>query len=132
LFFFLNVFLFFHSLSAFWPGLQVLFGDIQSAIESYERFYQIWLKYQSGLPERFDVMRSFFSQHFALPVNDQTVEDKNEFVFVHLNRGVPILKHYPLRPEFVESTYFLYQSTKDPRYLKIGKEILYGLKKHCK
>jgi len=91
------------SLSAFWPGLQVLIGDIDRARESYTRFYQVWSKYQTGLPERYDVAR-----------------------------GVPILKHYPLRPEFVESTYFLYQYTKDPFYLKVGKEILFGLKRHCK
>lgn len=32
-----------------------------------------------------------------------------------------------MRPEFIESTLFLYQATKDPMYLQIGKEILRNL-----
>lgn len=35
-----------------------------------------------------------------------------------------IEKYYPLRPEFVESTLYLYVSTKDPHYLHVG-EVLY-------
>lgn len=36
---------------------------------------------------------------------------------------------YPLRPEFVESTYYLYRATKDPFYLDVGARILRDLKK---
>jgi hypothetical protein len=31
---------------------------------------------------------------------------------------------YPLRPEFAESTYFLYQATKSPFYLHVAKSII--------
>ena len=32
----------------------------------------------------------------------------------------PTEKYYPLRPEFVESAYYLYQATKNPHYLLVG------------
>ncbi|KAJ1953288.1 hypothetical protein EC988_003078 [Linderina pennispora] len=34
---------------------------------------------------------------------------------------------YPLRPEFVESTYFLYRATRDPFYLDVGEMVLRDL-----
>ena len=39
---------------------------------------------------------------------------------------------YPLRPEFFESTYFLYRATKDPFYLNIGVHLLKDLKQRFK
>jgi hypothetical protein len=91
------------SLSAFWPGLQVLAGDVPNAEQAWSKYYFAWRKHQVGLPERFD--------------------------FLHLGAT---LKHYPLRPEFIESTYFLYQATKNPFYLHVGREIFNGLKTHTK
>jgi len=41
-------------------------------------------------------------------------------------------KHYPLRPELAESTYHLYQATKDEKYLKIGRKLLYDIDETCK
>jgi len=41
-----------NSLQAFWPGVQVLYGDLIDAIQTYNQFYSIWYKY-SALPERF-------------------------------------------------------------------------------
>lgn len=38
---------------------------------------------------------------------------------------------YPLRPEFVESTYLLYTATRDPFYLAVGREILQSLQKYA-
>ena len=37
-----------------------------------------------------------------------------------------------LRPEFVESTYFLHRATGDPYYLEVGKKILKSLQKHAR
>ena len=34
---------------------------------------------------------------------------------------------YPLRPEFIESTYHLYQATKDPFYLHVGEMVIHDL-----
>jgi mannosidase alpha-like ER degradation enhancer 2 len=39
---------------------------------------------------------------------------------------------YPLRPEIVESTYYLYRLTKDPKYLAIGKQMFEDLIKYCR
>jgi mannosidase alpha-like ER degradation enhancer 3 len=39
---------------------------------------------------------------------------------------------HPLRPEFVESTYFLYTATGDPHYLDVGKTILDNLNRHAR
>jgi len=91
------------SLSAFWPGLQVMVGDIDLAKEAHSKFLSLWNKY-GAVPERFDVLR-----------------------------GVSIqgINNYPLRPEFIESTYLLYRATRDPVYLEIGKNIFKSLQS-CK
>ena len=67
------------SLSAYMAGLQVLLGDVQRAVRSHMLYWKIWQKY-SSLPERWD----FTTQEAAIPF-------------------------YILRPELIESTYFLYQ-----------------------
>ncbi|XP_019396159.1 PREDICTED: ER degradation-enhancing alpha-mannosidase-like protein 3 isoform X3 [Crocodylus porosus] len=66
------------SLLAFFPGLQVLRGDLKPAIETHEMLYQV-TKQHKFLPEAFT---SDFAVYWA---------------------------QHPLRPEFAESTYFLYK-----------------------
>jgi len=39
---------------------------------------------------------------------------------------------YPLRPEIMESAYYLYHSTKDPQYLEMGRRFLIGLLTQCR
>jgi len=39
---------------------------------------------------------------------------------------------YPLRPEIVESAYYLYRYTKDPRYLEMGRVFFEDLKRYCR
>ncbi|KAI7815960.1 glycoside hydrolase, partial [Gamsiella multidivaricata] len=90
------------SLSAFMPGVQVLGGDLESAIKNHLYYYNIWRKYQA-IPERFD-----FVQQTA------------------------VISNYPLRPEFIESNYFLYRATKDPFYLEVGEMILRDLQTYTK
>ncbi|RIB14018.1 Glycoside Hydrolase Family 47 protein [Gigaspora rosea] len=90
------------SLSAYFPGLQVLAGDLDNAIKSHLFYYNIWRKYRA-LPERFNF---------------------------HL-RNVEIAS-YPLRPEFIESTYFLYRATKDPFYLHVGEMVLEDLQSYAR
>ncbi|KAH8118447.1 alpha-mannosidase [Phellopilus nigrolimitatus] len=85
------------SLSAFWPGLQVLAGDVENAIKSHLIFWNLW-KRNSGLPEVWDI-----------------------------NYMQAVAAQYPLRPEFVESTYYLYRATRDSFYLDVGERILYDL-----
>ncbi|PIO65438.1 glycosyl hydrolase family 47 [Teladorsagia circumcincta] len=85
------------SLQASFAGLLVLAGQLDEAICQHAFYYAVWSKY-GMLPERY-----------------------NWF----LKR--PDVKFYPLRPEFVESTYLLYQATKNPFYLHVGREILDSL-----
>ncbi|KAI8924474.1 glycoside hydrolase [Entophlyctis helioformis] len=82
------------SLAAFFPGMQVLAGDLPNAIKHHYLYFSIWQRY-GALPERFD-----FQQR-----------DVN-------------IAGYPLRPELIESTYMLYQATKDPFYLYAGEQFL--------
>ena len=39
---------------------------------------------------------------------------------------------YPLRPEIVESTYYLHQFTRDPMYLRMGESMFDDFVRHCK
>ncbi|KAJ1817904.1 hypothetical protein LPJ60_004599, partial [Coemansia sp. RSA 2675] len=82
------------SLSAFIPGMMVLAGDVDGAESAYMLYYHIWRRFRA-LPERFNL---FLRE--------------------------PDLLFYPLRPEFVESTYFLYRATRDPFYLDVGEMVL--------
>lgn len=85
------------SLSAFWPGLQVLAGDVQNAIKLHLIYYNLWRQH-SGLPEVYDTNYKVATSH-----------------------------QYPLRPEFIESTWYLYRATRDPFYLDVGERVLFDL-----
>ncbi|XP_039533036.1 ER degradation-enhancing alpha-mannosidase-like protein 3 isoform X3 [Pimephales promelas] len=89
------------SLLAFFPGLQVLKGDIRPAIETHEMLYQVTKKH-NFLPEAFT---TDFRVHWA---------------------------QHPLRPEFAESTYFLYKATRDPYYLEVGRTVLENLNRFAR
>uniref|UniRef100_A0A8C7UJA5 alpha-1,2-Mannosidase n=1 Tax=Oncorhynchus mykiss TaxID=8022 RepID=A0A8C7UJA5_ONCMY len=89
------------SLLAFFPGLQVLRGDLKPAIETHEMLYQV-TKQHKFLPEAFTTeFRVHWGQH-------------------------------PLRPEFAESTYYLYKATGDPYYLRVGQSIVEKLNAHAR
>jgi mannosidase alpha-like ER degradation enhancer 1 len=42
------------SLSSFWPGVQVLAGDVESAVDTGLALYALWRHY-GGLPESFNL-----------------------------------------------------------------------------
>ncbi|XP_077430057.1 ER degradation-enhancing alpha-mannosidase-like protein 1 [Vanacampus margaritifer] len=90
------------SLQAFFPGLQVLNGDVENAICLHAFYYAIWKRF-GALPERYNWQRQ-----------------------------APDVLFYPLRPELVESTYLLYQATKNPFYLHVGMDILQSLENNTK
>ncbi|GMH01310.1 hypothetical protein Nepgr_003149 [Nepenthes gracilis] len=92
------------SLQAFWPGLQVLVGDIPAANSSHREFFHVWKAF-GVLPER------YLLDHQMLH---------------------PTEKYYPLRPELAESTFYLYQATKDPWYLEVGESIMKSLNQYTK
>lgn len=53
------------SLLAFWPGLQVLFGDLKPAVQTHEMLYQV-MQMHTLLPEAFtfDFQVGFLFNHF--------------------------------------------------------------------
>lgn len=95
-------------LGAFWPGLQVLTGQLADAIKTHLVYLKIW-DYFELIPER-------WRYTFHSNVSNASIHD------------IIALEWYPLRPEFIESTYYLYRATKDPMYLQIGERIVNLLK----
>lgn len=91
------------NLSAYYPGLLVLAGESEEAIESHLLFSALWTRY-SALPERWNTANGFIDPHF---------------------------RHWAGRPEFVESTFHLYQATKDPWFLRTGEMALRDIRRRC-
>lgn len=84
---------FMDALSAFWPGLQVLKGDLRAAISTHAMFNEV-IRRHSYLPEAFTTdLQVYWANH-------------------------------QMRPEFLESTFFLHRATREDYYLDTGKEIL--------
>lgn len=104
------------SLSAFFPGLQVLNGDLEEATIKHTMFLKLWNAY-GGIPERWNFQVTERTQKGEIIIKEKDIQVED----------VIALEWYPLRPEFVESTYFLYRATKDPFYLNIGWNILHDL-----
>ncbi|KAL1409592.1 hypothetical protein Q8F55_003585 [Vanrija albida] len=90
------------SLSAFHPALMVLGGDIESAIRSHLVFWNLWRKY-SAIPESWD-------------------PESRE----------PGWTGWPGRPEFIESTYYLFKATGDPFYLRVGVRVFEDIMRRTK
>ncbi|RUS87428.1 hypothetical protein EGW08_004803 [Elysia chlorotica] len=90
------------ALQAAWSAVQVLNGDLEEAICSHALYYTIWRRY-NALPERYNWQLK-----------------------------APDVRFYPLRPELVESTYFLYRATKNPFYLHVGRDILESINVHMR
>eukprot|EP00658_Telonema_sp_P-2_P039806 TRINITY_DN28442_c0_g1_i3.p1 TRINITY_DN28442_c0_g1~~TRINITY_DN28442_c0_g1_i3.p1 ORF type:complete len:389 (+),score=70.56 TRINITY_DN28442_c0_g1_i3:696-1862(+) len=93
----------FSALQGFWPSIQVLWGDVDRAAFTTDRFYSLWIKY-GLLPERYRL-------------DYQTVE--------HANPG------YPLRPEFVESLFYMQEATGGSKWLEMGRDVLSSLEASC-
>lgn len=95
-------------LGAFWSGLQVLTGQLQDAIKTHLVYLKLWDHFDL-IPERWNFLLD----------KSQYEREESEAI---------ILEWYPLRPEFIESTYYLYRATRDPMYLQIGARVLELLK----
>ncbi|KAK5663569.1 hypothetical protein OQA88_4000 [Cercophora sp. LCS_1] len=91
------------SLGAYYSGLLILAGEVDEAVETNLLYTAIWTRY-AALPERWSI-------------KDKTVEGG--------------LGWWPLRPEFIESTYHLYRATKDPWYLYVGEMVLRDITRRC-
>jgi mannosidase alpha-like ER degradation enhancer 2 len=90
------------ALDAFFPAVLALSGDTTRARRLQASSLKMWRL--SGIePERLD--------YRTLKVSDA---------------------EYPLRPEIVESAYYLHKLTGDPRYLREGAEMFEDFVRHCK
>jgi mannosidase alpha-like ER degradation enhancer 2 len=92
----------FGSLEAFFPAVLVLAGDTARAVRLQESCYSMWNLHDIE-PEQID----YTSMEVTSP-------------------------QYYLRPEIVESAYFLYGATGDERYRMMGKKILGDLRRFCR
>ena len=92
----------FGALDAFFPAVLALGGDLARAKRLQESSFAMW-KHHGIEPEVFDY---------------STNQVKSA--------------GYPLRPEIVESTYYLYHYTKDAKYLRMGEQLWKDFVKHCR
>lgn len=120
------------SLAAFFPGLQVLGGDLKNAIKLHKIYFKLWNNYRA-VPERWNYLplrSEGYFQYLERPYQDGDLiygldEELTNEVLVKNSVG---LEWYPLRPELIESTYHLYRATKDVFYLRLGEDFLEALR----
>ncbi len=92
----------FGALDAFMPGLLALSGDLERAKALQESCFAMWTMH--GIePESLD--------YSTMEVNSPG---------------------YVLRPENIESAFYLYRFTKDEKYLEMGREMFQSLVTHCR
>jgi mannosidase alpha-like ER degradation enhancer 2 len=90
------------ALDAFFPAVLALSGDLRRARRLQSSSFRMWQLYDIE-PEELDFSR-------------MTVTSPG----------------YPLRPEIVESTYYLYHYTRDPKYLRMGETMWRDFVKYCR
>ncbi|MGB9180649.1 MAG: glycoside hydrolase family 47 protein [Pyrinomonadaceae bacterium] len=92
----------FGALDAFFPAVLALSGDLRRARALQASSFKMWTKH--GIePEE---------------INYRTMEVGEA--------------GYPLRPEIIESAYYLYHYTRDPEYLRMGKIFFDDFVKYCR
>lgn len=90
------------ALDAFFPAVLALSGDVSRAESLQDSSFRMWN--QAGIePEEFD----YRARKITSP-------------------------GYPLRPEIVESTYYLYRYTKDRKYLLMGEKLWKDFVRYCR
>ena len=90
------------ALDAFFPAVLALSGDLKRAKLLQDSSYRMW-RFVGIEPEELD----YRAQKITAP-------------------------GYPLRPEIVESTYYLYRYTKDEKYRYMGERLWRDFVKHCR
>ena len=93
---------YFGALDAFFPAVLALSGDLEKAEKLQESCYKMW------------------------KLHDIEPELINYSIMEVLSEG------YVLRPENIESAYYLYHFTKDSKYLAMVKEYFESLVKYCR
>ncbi len=90
------------ALDAFFPAVLALSGDLKRAERLEDSCFKMWNLH--GIePERLDYAKMKVTS-----------------------------PGYPLRPEIVESSYYLYSFTKSPKYLDMGQTMFEDLEKYCR
>lgn len=112
-------------LGAFFPGLQVLAGQLSDAVKTHMAYLKIWDCYDL-IPERWNYGTNAADGLDLLLAAKNSIE-ANILNQAQVQRAIS-LEWYPLRPEFIESTYYLFRATRDPMYLQIGTRVLELLK----
>jgi len=92
----------FGALDAFMPAMIALGGDIERAEKLQESCYRMWT-------------------HFGIEPEEMNYET------FEVNYA-----DYVLRPEIIESAFYLYRYTTNPKYLEMGKTFYESLVKYCK
>ena len=90
------------ALDAFFPAVLALSGDMRRARELQDSSFLMWY-HENIEPEEFD----YRARKIISP-------------------------GYPLRPEIVESTYYLYHYTKETKYLLMGERLWRDFVKYCR
>ena len=90
------------ALDAFFPAVLVLSGDVKRAARLQDSSYRMW-NFAGIEPDGFDYVKERITN-----------------------------PEYPLRPEIIESAYYLYHATRDPKYLAMGQTFLDSLVKYCR
>ena len=90
------------ALDAFYAGLLAYAGDINTAREVQKANAYMW--------DQFNIEPELFN----------------------FKTGEVLHSAYILRPENIESCFYLYRFTKDPQYLWMGKKMLDDINKHCR
>lgn len=91
------------ALSAYYPGLLTLAGHVEEAVETHLLQTSLWTRF-SALPERWNMITGGIEGGLGWWVG---------------------------RPEFIESTYYLYRATEDPWYFHVGEMVLRDIKRRC-
>ncbi|MEK6374932.1 MAG: glycoside hydrolase family 47 protein [Acidobacteriota bacterium] len=92
----------FGALHAFLPSVLALGGDVSRARRLQDSCFKMWML--AGI--------------------EPEVLDYRKMTIIHAG--------YQLRPEIIESAYYLHQYTKDPRYLEMGRAFFDALVTHCR
>ena len=93
---------YFGALDAFFPAVLALSGDTTRAKELHKSCYNMWMLHD---------------------IEPEMIDYKSM---------ITIADYYLLRPENIESTYYLYHFTNNPKYLTIGKVYFESIVKYCK
>ena len=91
----------FGALDCFWNGCLVLSGETERAVKLQESIYKMWT--MEGIePESIDY---------------STMQIKDAY--------------YMIRPEAIESTYYVWKATGDKKYYEMGKTMFESIEKYC-